>query len=144
MTMQRAVSFCEQRIYYSHIDDFIKKELVLNGIAGPYNISPYWCPIISPLMTAHKKPDSRRICFDLTFGDNSVNNNTPKGEFLGDPYIYNYPKADQFEQLILKHGKGSLMWKCDLSRFLMQLPVLPIHLIIKPCVSSGRINFISM
>ena len=111
--------------FSSHIDDFIKKELSLNGVTGPLDTSPFWRPIISPLMTAPKKPDSRRICFDLTFGDNSVNNNTPKGEFLGDPYTYNFPKADQFEQLIVKHGIGALMWKCDLSRFFMQLPVDP-------------------
>ena len=112
--------------YSSHVDKFIQTELDLNGIAGNFDTCPFWNPVISPLMTAHKKPDSRRICFDLTFGDFSINNATPEGEYMGVSYTYNYPKIDEFESLIAKHGPGALMWKCDLSRFFMQLPIDPI------------------
>ena len=109
--------------YHKHIDKFISKENSLNGIAGPFTVSPFWQPVISPLMTAPEKPNSRRVCFDLTYGDHSVNNNTPQGEFLGEKYTYNFPKADEFERLLVKYGVGSLMWKTDLSRYYMQLPV---------------------
>lgn len=111
--------------YFQHIDKFVRKEQNLGGLAGPFDKSPFWHPVISPLMTAPKKPDSRRVCFDLTFGEHSVNNYTPQGEFLGETYTYNFPKSDEFEALIVKHGAGCLLWKTDLSRFFMQLPVDP-------------------
>ena len=107
------------------VDKFVHKELDFQGISGPFSTSPFWSPKISPLMTAPKKPDSRRICFDLTFGEHSVNNATPHWEFLGEPYTNSYPKADEFEDLIIKHGPNCLLWKTDLSRFFMQLPVDP-------------------
>ena len=44
--------------YFEYIDKFIKKERDLKGLAGPFSTSPFWLPIISPLMTAPKKPDS--------------------------------------------------------------------------------------
>ena len=81
--------------YHKEIDKFIAKELDCGGIAGPMNHFPFFNMQISPLMTADKdKGKARRVCFDLSFTDGSVNSATPEGEFLGFPSEYNFPKID--------------------------------------------------
>ena len=73
--------------------------------------------MLSPLMTTDKKPTGCRICLDATFGDNSLNNATEEGKYLGEDIIFSLPKVDEFEALILKNGPGFLMWKRDLRRY---------------------------
>ena len=112
--------------YHKEIDEFVTKELKCGGIAGPMNHFPFFNMQISPLMTADKdKGTARRICFDLSFTEGSVNAATPEKEFLGLPAEFNFPKVDQFEEMIVQLGAGCLMWKSDLSRFFMQLPIDP-------------------
>ena len=111
--------------YFNHIDDFIVKELNYNGIPGPFTFFPFEEPHISPLMTVPKKPTGRRIVLDASYGDYSLNNAIPESIYLGEPTEYNYPKVEEFEALIIKHGTGALLWKRDLCRFFLQLPVDP-------------------
>ena len=94
--------------------------------------------MISPLMTAVKKPNSRRTVFDASFSDFSLNLNTPDS-YLDDDYDFNFPKLDQFADLILKCGKGCFMWKRDLSRFFLQLPLDPIEYDKVGCVWRGQL-----
>ena len=113
-------------MWYSHVDKFIAKELTECGVTGPFSLSPWKSIVISPLMTAHKKPMSRRTVFDATYGDWSVNNATPGDQYLGQPTAYTYPKVEDYRLLILKEGRGCFMWKRDLSRFFLQLPMDPV------------------
>ena len=39
---------------------------------------------------------------------------------------YNYPKLDSLEAMILSIGPGALMWKRDLERYFLQLPLDPV------------------
>ena len=80
----------------------------------------------SPLMTAHKKPNSRRAVFDASFGQFSLNLNTPEKCYLFDDFEFTFPKIDDLSKLILTLGQGAFMWKRDLSRFFLQLPLDPI------------------
>ena len=112
--------------YFQFIDKFIEKEVDLGGITGPMTEYPFENCSISPMMTVAKKPIGRRVVFDATYGNFSVNNATPKKEYLGEETDYKYPKVDQFEELIRKHGRGSLLWKRDLRRFYLQLPADPV------------------
>ena len=59
--------------YFSHVDKFIETELSKVGITGPFNQSPWENIMLSPMMTAHKKPNSRRTVFDASFGMFSLN-----------------------------------------------------------------------
>ena len=68
--------------FYTYLDQFFTKEVALRGIAGPLINAPFPSTMISPLMTAIKKPSSRRPVFDASFGDLSINNNTPEKEYL--------------------------------------------------------------
>ena len=111
--------------WYKHVDKFICKEIASGGLTGPYKLAPWWDTVLSPLMTAHKKPLSRRTVFDATFGDNSLNNATPSDVYMGQPCRYSFPKIEDYRQMILIAGPGSFMWKRDLSRFFLQLPLDP-------------------
>ena len=113
--------------YYSHIDKFIKTGLELCDIVGPFTDTPFGQVHISPLMTAPKKPDSRRAVFDCTFGDYSLNNGTPCDLYLGQPIIFSYPKIEDFKYLVLTMGRGCFIFKRDLSRYFLQIPMDPIE-----------------
>ena len=111
--------------YFSHVDKFISEELVNGGVTGPFTKVPWWNSVISPIMTAPKKPNSRRTVFDATYGEKSLNNSTPSHYYLGQPCVYTFPKIEDFRRLVLRCGQGSFMWKRDLSRFFLQIPLDP-------------------
>ena len=113
-------------MWYSYVDKFIVDEVSECGLSGPFSLSPWKNTVISPLMTAHKKPLSRRTVFDATYGDSSVNDATPGDFYMGQPTLYTYPKVEDYRVLILKAGRGSFMWKRDLARFFLQLPMDPV------------------
>ena len=113
--------------YFTHIDSFLSSEISKGGITGPLCASPFDDFMLSPLMTAIKKPNSRRAVFDASFGDHSLNLNTPEKLYLFDDYDFNFPKIDDFSEMLLSLGAGAYMWKRDLSRFFLQLPLDPIE-----------------
>ena len=80
--------------FYSHVDKFIKTELQKGGMTGPFKTSPFEHIMVSPLMTSHKKPNSRRTVFDASFSDFSLNLNTPEKIYLEDDFNFSFPKLD--------------------------------------------------
>ena len=76
-------------------------------------------------MTAVKKPSSRRAVFDASFGDLSLNNNTPSESYLGQSICYAYPKIEDFKRTVLESGRGCMIWKRDLKRYFLQIPLDP-------------------
>ena len=123
--------------YYPHIDKFITAEIIRGGLTGPFVSPPWPNMMLSPLMTAPKKPDSRRPVFDATFGIKSLNNATPSDCYLGIPTLYTYPKVDDFRRIVLSCGRGCFMWKRDLHRFYLQIPMDPVEYQYVGCVWRG-------
>ena len=113
--------------FYTYVDKFIAEEIKLGGLTGPFQQVPWWDTIISPLMTAPKKPSSRRTVYDASFGDFSLNNATPSNEYLGQPCVYTYPKIDDFRRMVLRCGRGCFLFKRDLARFFLQIPLDPVE-----------------
>ena len=111
--------------YYPFMDEFLATGLERCELAGLCKAPPFTEVHVSPLMTAVKKPDSRRAVYDATFGDMSLNNNTPADNYLGQPFTYAYPRIEDFKRFVLESGRGSFLWKRDLSRFYLQLPLCP-------------------
>ena len=111
--------------YFTYLDEFMMKEIAMRGITGPLAAPPFPATMASPLMTAVKKPGSRRPVFDGSYGDNSLNNNTPEKEYLGELCSFSFPTVLDLAELVVKLGPGCLLWKRDLSRWYMQLPVDP-------------------
>jgi hypothetical protein len=127
--------------YYTHLDKFITGEITRGGLTGPFATPPWPELMLSPLMTAPKKPDSRRPVFDASFGDKSLNNSTPCDHYLGTPTLYTYPKIDDFRKIVLSCGKGSFLWKRDLHRFYLQIPMDPVEFKHVGCVWRGFFFF---
>lgn len=128
-------------MWYSSVDKFVAKEVSECGISGPLCQAPWEGIVVSPLMTAHKKPRGRRTVFDATYGELSVNNATPGDHYLGEPTAYTFPKVEDYRQLVLQEGCGCFMWKRDLSRFFLQLPMDPVDYIKVGMVWRGLIFF---
>ena len=112
-------------LYYSWVDKFCVKEISKCGMSGPLSTVPFSEYHVSPMMTAVKKPSKRRVVFDASFGI-SLNKSTPKEFYLHERAEYDFPKLDDFEVLILKVGTGARMWKRDLERYFLQLPIDPV------------------
>ena len=111
--------------YFTYLDEFVMKEISLTGMTGPFSTPPFTATMVSPLMTAIKKPGSRRPVFDGTYGDLSINNNTPEKEYIGELCDFSFPTVLDLAELVLKLGPGCLLYKRDLSRWFMQLPLDP-------------------
>ena len=111
--------------FYKYWDKFTTSGIRNRDLVGPFLETPFSQVHISPLMTAVKKPDSRRCVFDATFGDGSLNNCTPADHYMGQPICYTYPKIEDFRRLIIKCGVGCYIWKRDLSRYYLQIPLCP-------------------
>ena len=107
--------------FYTHVDKFVAEEILNGGISGPFSKAPWWESIISTMMTALKKPDSR--C--AVYGDKSLSNATPSDFYLGQPCVYTYPKIDHFMRMVPQCGNGSFLWKRDLSRSFLQILMDP-------------------
>ena len=71
--------------FYTFWDKFTVSGVQNTDVVGPFSQAPFSQIHISPLMTAVKKPDSRRCVFDASFGDHSLNNNTPADYYMGQP-----------------------------------------------------------
>ena len=113
--------------YFKWIDEFIETGLEYCDMTGPLVESPFPSINTSPLMTAVKKPDGRRAVFDASFGDFSINDNTPSDNYLGMPIEYAYPKIEDFKRLVIKCGSGCFIYKRDLSRYFLQIPLDPVE-----------------
>ena len=111
--------------FYPHLDKFFASGLVKGGVTGPCGTSPFSSPMVSPLMTAVKKPASRRAVYDGTFGAHSLNNATPSEYYMGVKCEYSYPKIADLQRIVLRCGQGCYLWKRDLSRYYLQLPLDP-------------------
>ena len=111
--------------YYSYLDKFLSTGLKRCELAGPCKVPPFHRVHVSPLMTAVKKPDGRRSVFDASFGEMSLNSCTPQDTYMEQPFAYDFPKIEDFKRIVLSCGQGSFLWKRDLSRYYLQLPVDP-------------------
>ena len=127
--------------FYTHLDKFVTSEILTGGLTGPFSSAPWENLMISPLMTAPKKPSSRRPVFDATFGDKSLNNSTPGDLYLGTPTLYTYPKVDDLRKIILTCGQACYLWKRDLHRFYLQIPMDPVEYQYVGCVWRGLVFF---
>ena len=110
---------------YNFYDEFIANGVLQCDLVGGFGSCPIQKVHISPLMTAEKKPSSRRCVFDATFGDFSLNNSTPTDMYMGQPIEFAFPRIEDFRRLILSCGRGCWIWKRDMARFFLQIPLDP-------------------
>ena len=121
------------RQFEDAVESYILKEVSLGATVGPFSNNPLSCPLkTSPLNTVPKGEVGRRIIVDLSNPEgNSVNSGIDKSIYLEQEVDLHYPTVDTLVGYILEKGKGSLMYKSDLSRAYRQIYVDPgdIHLL---------------
>ena len=111
--------------FYPWWDEFVAKGVQNCDIVGGFGSSPFSDVHVSPVMTAEKKPSSRRCVFDATFGDHSLNIATPSDSYMGQPIEFAFPTIEDFRRLILTCGRGCWIWKRDMARYFLQIPLDP-------------------
>ena len=97
----------------------------MKGVSGPYTESPFPSIMVSPLMTSPKGESARRAVFDGSYGISSLNEATPQQLYLGEAYDFGVPAVTDLVNHIRALGRGCLIFKRDLSRFFMQVPLCP-------------------
>ena len=110
-----------------HVNPYLNEEVTHNAVLGPFSELPYSDVHISPFMT-REKPGSknRRVIIDLSYPPNhSVNAGVHKYQYLGTDFVLTLPSIDNITDEIKKLGKGSLIYKVDISRAFRHVKIDP-------------------
>ena len=110
-----------------HVEKYFKEEGKFGAIHGPFSTPPLDNFHISPCMTREKPDsDSRRVIVDLSYPEGqSVNAGVSKDQYLGTPFLLTLPSIDVITQKVKKLGKGSLLYKIDISRAFRHIKIDP-------------------
>ena len=96
--------------YPTHVSKFLRKEVELGAMCGPFNELSFKRCHVSPLTSRPKDEDVRRIIVDLSFGEgDSVNGCTPRGVYDGKEYVLTLPSLDYLLADILKTNNPRLI-----------------------------------
>ena len=122
------------REFPDQVDAYIKSEIALGRMVGPFSTNPYGIDIaVSPLNSLEKKGTTdRRVITDLSFPEQfSVNSGINKDYYLGEFIQTRYPTVDNVVSLILEKGRGCMLFKRDMRKAFRQIRVDPgdIHLL---------------
>ena len=113
--------------YGNEVHDYLRKELAYGATIGPFARSPFQEPGLSPLSTRPKRgSEERRIIVDMSFPPGrSINDGIDKHTYQGEPVKLTYPSVDSLVQIMIRKGRGCLLFKKDLKRAYRQIPVDP-------------------
>ena len=104
--------------HHKDVKAYLEEEKHFNAIYGPYSEPPLENMHFSPFLT-REKPGAkhRRVIVDLSFPHgSSVNAGVQPESYLGTPFLLTLPTIDTITQKVKENGKGSLLYKIDLSR----------------------------
>ena len=113
--------------YPKDIEAYLAEEIQHGAIHGPFKDSPLDNLHTSPFMT-REKPGAphRRVIIDLSFPHGeAVNSNISKDHYLGTDFILTLPSIDLITDKVRKLGKGSLLYKIDISRAFRHVKIDP-------------------
>ena len=103
---------------------YLKKERESGSVIGPFRKNPFGKHArFSPLDTRPKKDSPElRIILNLSypFESGSVNESISKETFLNEPMDLKYPTPNHLARIVLKKGKNSLIFKCDIRKCYQQ------------------------
>ena len=109
------------------IEAYLAEEIQYGAIHGPFKNPPIHNLHTSPFMT-REKPGAphRRVIIDLSFPHGeAVNSNISKDHYLGTDFILTLPSIDLITDKVRKLGKGSLLYKIDISRAFRHVKIDP-------------------
>ena len=106
---------------------YLQEEKAFNAILGPFSEPPISDLHISPFLTREKSgASSRRVIVDLSFPPgSSVNAGVDPNTYLGSEFLLTLPSVDNIINQVLKLGKGSLIYKINISRAFRHIKIDP-------------------
>ena len=109
------------------VEAYIRTELGLGALAGPFDEPPVPFLHVSPLMTRPKKDSElRRVIADLSWPPGgSVNEGIVWDHYIDGPTTIRLPTIEFMENKLMELGAGAYMYKSDLARGYRQLRVDP-------------------
>ena len=109
------------------VEAYIRTELGLGALAGPFDEPPVPFLHVSPLMTRPKKDSElRRVITDLSWPPGgSVNEGIVWDHYIDGPTTIRLPTVEFMENKLMELGAGAYMYKSDLARGYRQLRVDP-------------------
>ena len=109
------------------IEHYIATELRHRALLGPFAGPPTAVCHFSPLMTRPKRDSIfRRVIIDLSWPKGwSVNDGISRTDYIDGPMTISLPTPDDMERVV-RAGRGSYLYKTDLSRGNRQLRVDPL------------------
>ena len=113
--------------YEADIKAYLQEEKQFGTILGPYNSCPLDNMHFSPFLT-REKPGAphRRVIVDLGYPEGfSVNAGVDSDQYLQTPFILTLPTIDHITQKVKQNGKGSMLYKIDLSRAFRHVKIDP-------------------
>ena len=119
--------------YPEAVENYIRTELSLGALLGPFDHPPHPCFTWSPLLT-RPKGSGRRDILDLSFGDHSVNKATELTQYDHTPFHLKLPNLDALVDTLNILGDNARLFKVDISRAFRNVRIDPadaIHLGIK-------------
>ena len=113
-----------------HLDDikaYITEEKQFKAIYGPFKECPFDNMHFSPFLTCEKPgAPHRRVIVDLSYPPGcSVNDGVTPDVYLDTPFLLTLPMIDTITQKVKENGKGSLLYKIDLSRAFRHVKIDP-------------------
>ena len=114
--------------FKNDVKAYLKEETELGAILGPFDTPPLNNLHISPFMTRPKpKAVHRRVIIDLSLPANaSVNAGVSSDSYLGTKFLLTLPTIDEVTKKVRQFGKGSLLFKIDISRAFRHIKIDPI------------------
>ena len=113
--------------YEVDIKAYLQEEKQFGAILGPYNSCPLDNMHFSPFLT-REKPGAphRRVIVDLSYPEGfSVNAGVDSDQYLDTPFILTLPTIDNITHKVKQNGRGSMLYKIDLSRAFRHVKIDP-------------------
>ena len=115
------------RAFPQDIDAYLKEEISHGAIFGPFKHPPF-NDFHTSLFMMRPKPGAphRRVIIVLSFPHGqAVNSNISKSQYLGTEFVLTLPSIDIITNKVKQFGKGSLLYKIDISRAFRHVKIDP-------------------
>ena len=121
------INHASANLFVQDVAHYLQEETSFTAILGPFDSPPIKNMHISPFMTRPKpSSDHRRVIIDLSYPKGqSVNQGVSSEQYLNTAFILSLPTIDNITQKIRKYGKGSLIYKIDISRAFRHVKIDP-------------------
>ena len=110
------------------VQAYLNEEMKFKAIMGPFDQPPFKEFHCSPFMTRPKpSAEHRRVIVDLSCPQGaSVNAGIASNTYLGSDFILSLSNIDNITNKVKRFGKGSLIFKIDISRAFRHVKIDPL------------------